>query len=89
MEPKQNAAGETHLAVSITRFQKLVSIAMGVILFVTMVVLWIVKPEAIDSGMVSDPIPSSMLYVFLTLMGLNVGNMLSTAIYHGKNGDKK
>ena len=86
MTPKTNAAGETHLAVSLTKGQKLMSLVMAVFLFTTMLVMWIVKPEMItETHAVTDPIPDSMLYTLWGLLGLTGVNMVSGAMYKAKD----
>jgi len=88
MSTKENAQGEKHLAVSLTKVQKLVSIIMGVVLFVVMVVLWVVKPEAVaETATVTDPIPDSMLYTLWGLLGLQGVNMAAGAYYGKGNGN--
>jgi len=82
MTTKTNAEGEKHLAVSLTKLQKLVSIIMGVVLFVVMIILWVVKPEAVaETATVTDPIPNSMLYTLWGLLGLQGVNMAAGAYY--------
>lgn len=88
MRPKTDAQGNTHLAVSLTKLQKLLSIVMACVLFAVMVVLWIVKPEAVvETASVTDPIPASMMNAFWALLGLTGVNMTAGAIAF-KNGAK-
>ena len=85
MKPKTNAKGETHLAVSLTKVQKAITLLMAVILFTAMMVLWLVKPEALAGG-VTDPIPGSMINTFWALLGLGGVQMVSGAIAYRKPG---
>ena len=79
MEPKTDGDGDTHMAVSLSKMQKLLSLLMAIALFITMLVLWIVKPEMVN-GVVTDPIPDSMLYTFYGLAGVASANQLASAI---------
>jgi len=86
MEPKTAADGTTHMAVSLSKVQKAVSIAMAVVLFGVMIGMWLTKPELAEGAVaVTDPIPDSMLYTLWGLLGLSGVNGIASAIV--KKGD--
>jgi hypothetical protein len=81
LKPKDDGKGGTSLAVSLTKVQKLLALAMSCALFVAMLVLWIAKPELVtETQTVTDPIPSSMLMAFYALLGINGAYMTAGAI---------
>ena len=46
MEPKSDGNGNVTLAVSLSKLQKLLSLAMAGVLFGVMLWMWVAKPEA-------------------------------------------
>jgi len=81
MEPKSDGNGDTAMAVSLSKLQKLLSLAMAIALFITMLVMWVAKPEAVvETASVTDPIPDSMLYTLWGLLGIAGVNQIASAV---------
>jgi hypothetical protein len=87
MDLKTDSNGKTHLAVSLSKLQKLLSLVMAVALFVTMLFMWTLRSEVVaDAGTVTDPIPDSMLYTLWGLLGLTGANQFASALVKKSNG---
>ena len=67
MEPKLDPTGQEVPALSLTR-------VLSLFVFGTMVWMWVTAPEA------TDPIPSSLLHTFWTLLGLKGVNKVVEAV---------
>jgi hypothetical protein len=81
MEPKEDGNGGTTMAVSMSKLQKLTSLAMAVVLFAVMLGLWVAKPETVaETASVTDPIPDSMLYTLWGLLGFAGVNQIASAM---------
>lgn len=81
MEPKSDGNGGTALAVSLSKLQKLLSLAMAGVLFGVMLWMWVAKPEAVaETASVTDPIPDSMLYTLWGLLGIAGVNQIASAV---------
>lgn len=89
MKPKNDAAGNSHMAVDFTKLQKLVSLIMAITLFVVIVVVNLMKSTImVDTGMATDPVSPGLYNMFWGTLAMNGVNMLAGA-YYGKSKGKE